>query len=83
MPTATWSTIYAIPRVLINRLPEAACLQRPTRAISACGWPNVAVSLRASLECLERAEKVHDPDAKRVFKQAAEFWLELANQRMA
>jgi hypothetical protein len=33
-----------------------------------------------ALECLDRAEKVHEPVAKSVFKQAAVFWLELANQ---
>jgi hypothetical protein len=31
-------------------------------------------------ECLEREEKASDPDAKLAWKQAAAFWLALANQ---
>jgi hypothetical protein len=40
------ATIYAIPRVLRNRLPEAARLQRLTRASQLADWPNVAVRFK-------------------------------------
>ena len=40
------ATIYAILRVLRNRLPEAVCLQQLTRAIQLADWPNVAVRFK-------------------------------------
>jgi len=43
--------------------------------------PSRAVSYRArARDCLERAENTRDPDARRTFKQAAAFWLHLADK---
>jgi hypothetical protein len=49
-------------------------LQRSIRWI---WWIDIRARAR---ECLERAEKTCDSDAKRAFELAAEFWLGLADQ---